>query len=316
VKGQNKKKGKGKGKSGAIEAGGEPKLSLTLFRPVEWPDVLPVKLRYDDFRAVTASVNQAVYVYRINSVFDPDFMGVGGQPGGFDQLKALYGRYRVMAFKYKFELEVITASDAASLVCAPVDSSSFSTTAEAVADLRHASKVSSAQFGSAKAVVQGMWHVGELLGYSDLSVLANTNMDAAVTANPSFQQFCFVCWETSGASTAAWLTATLEYFVRMEVPIAVQDAQSHKSKFAKLRSPPTPASSLIPATAGLLPKAVSVESGSAVAAVQPPLSTQQLAVSATPQLEKPSQVSVDLRARLMAELDRINSLLALDQQVA
>jgi len=233
-----------------MTAGGEPRLPLTLYKSIEWPDVFPVKLKYDDFRAVTASVNQGIYVYRINSIFDPDFTGVGGQPGGFDQLKALYGRYRVMAFKYKVELEVITASDAASLVCAPVDNSAFSTTAEALADLRHASPVSSAQFGSAKAVVSGGFHVGELLGYSDASVLANTNMDAAVTANPTFQQFLFICWETSGASTAVWLTVTLEYFVRMEVPTAVQDTLTHP-EFARLRVCTSALPPSLPATLAL-----------------------------------------------------------------
>lgn len=210
-------------------------MSLSAFKPVEWPDVLPVKLKYDDFRAVTAVLNQGIYVYRINSCFDPDFTGVGGQPGGFDQLKALYGRYRVMAFRYKIDLEVNTTNDDASIVAAPIDNSAFTTTAEAVADLRHASKVSSCSGQGSKASISGFYHVGELLGYSDESMLANSNMDAAVTANPAFQQFLFVCWETSGAATAVWLTVTLEYYVRMEAPIAVQDSM-YKHKFLRTRA--------------------------------------------------------------------------------
>jgi len=234
---KNNKKKRGGGGGGAAMMGGEPKLSLTLFRPVEWPDVLPVKLKYDDFRAITAAGNQGLYVYRINSIFDPDFTGVGGQPGGFDQLKALYGRYRVMAFRFKIQGEVLTSGDSATLVAAPVDNSAFSTTAEALADLRHATNMSEMSFGAAKANIQGMWHVGELLGYSDESMLANSNMDAAVSANPAFQQYLFVAYESSGAATAVWLSVELEYYVRMETPIAVQDSVS-KSKFARLRALP------------------------------------------------------------------------------
>lgn len=35
------------------------------------------------------------YQFRLNSLFDPNFTGAGHQPRGFDQLAALYGRYRV-----------------------------------------------------------------------------------------------------------------------------------------------------------------------------------------------------------------------------
>lgn len=37
------------------------------------------------------------YVYRLNSLYDPDFAGVGHQPYGFDQMGALYRRYLVTA---------------------------------------------------------------------------------------------------------------------------------------------------------------------------------------------------------------------------
>lgn len=37
----------------------------------------------------------AVYVFRVNSLFDPDFTGGGHQPLGFDQMSAMYNRYTV-----------------------------------------------------------------------------------------------------------------------------------------------------------------------------------------------------------------------------
>lgn len=39
------------------------------------------------------------YVYRCNSLFDPDFTGAGHQPMGFDQYMTLYTRYRVVGAK-------------------------------------------------------------------------------------------------------------------------------------------------------------------------------------------------------------------------
>lgn len=37
----------------------------------------------------------AEHIFRLNSLYDPDFAGVGGQPYGFDQMAALYRRYKV-----------------------------------------------------------------------------------------------------------------------------------------------------------------------------------------------------------------------------
>lgn len=64
------------------------------------PRTKSVSLLYGDtnFSLIGAS-NPAAYVFRANSLFDPDFTGVGHQPRGFDQLMALYERYVVTGVK-------------------------------------------------------------------------------------------------------------------------------------------------------------------------------------------------------------------------
>lgn len=44
------------------------------------------------------------YVYRLNSVFDPNFTGTGHQPNGFDQWSAFYGKYRVTGGSWRITL--------------------------------------------------------------------------------------------------------------------------------------------------------------------------------------------------------------------
>lgn len=39
----------------------------------------------------------AAYRFRLNSLYDPDFSGIGHQPYGYDQLTPLYNRYRVIS---------------------------------------------------------------------------------------------------------------------------------------------------------------------------------------------------------------------------
>jgi hypothetical protein len=229
---KGKKQKKAMRASGA--AAGDPELSLSGYKSVMWPTVLPVKLRYSDMRAIVAAGNQGTYVYRLNSVFDPDQTGVGGQPAGFDQLKTLYGRYRVMGCAVKVTACPMTSGGSAMIAMAPVDNSALSSTAEATADLRYA-KAAQCQFSGAEAVLKAFYHIGRLLGYSDASMLANSNMDAAVTGNPSFQQYLLINFETTGATDTVEVRTELTYYVRMEVPTSVVDSVSTKRRFQHWR---------------------------------------------------------------------------------
>lgn len=60
-------------------------------------------LRYAQEFSVNPSVAGAAVTqqFRVNSLFDPDFTGVGHQPMGFDQLMALYNRYLVYGVAYE-----------------------------------------------------------------------------------------------------------------------------------------------------------------------------------------------------------------------
>jgi len=176
---------------------GEPQHSLAGFQPVMWPTVFPAKLVYSDYRTMTCTASQVEYVYRLNSVFDPDQSGVGGQPDGFDQLKTLYGRYRVVAADV--EVECTGQSANGIIAIAPSDTVGPFLSAEEVAGMRYA--VSSVFSATESARIRARYHIGKLLGYSDDSLLANSNLDAAVTANPSFQQYLVVGVEGGTSST-------------------------------------------------------------------------------------------------------------------
>ena len=64
------------------------------------------KLIYvDDFVGADPPLGSATAnIFRCNSLFDPDFTGVGHQPMGFDQMATLYRSYRVhhVSFKVTF----------------------------------------------------------------------------------------------------------------------------------------------------------------------------------------------------------------------
>ncbi len=68
------------------------------------------KLRYVDINSIPLTgLNYGEKIYRLNSVFDPDYSGAGAQPLGFDQWAAFYTRYRVLAAHYKCEFAAPTS---------------------------------------------------------------------------------------------------------------------------------------------------------------------------------------------------------------
>lgn len=72
-------------------------------RPVlsGFPTSKMVKLRYidSDITLDAAAGLTADYVFRANSVFDPDYTGTGHQPMGRDQWSEVYNRYTVLGSK-------------------------------------------------------------------------------------------------------------------------------------------------------------------------------------------------------------------------
>lgn len=75
----------------------------------KWQNPLPqqnfFKFKYQDscFNMSTGAVGNYAnsYVFRGNSVYDPDYTGLGVQPYGYDQMSAIYNRYYVYASKIK-----------------------------------------------------------------------------------------------------------------------------------------------------------------------------------------------------------------------
>lgn len=67
-----------------------------------FPDRMSVKLLYSDVKTLALGAGgSSQTVFRLNSIFDPDFTGVGHQPRGHDELALMYRRYYVTGCKYE-----------------------------------------------------------------------------------------------------------------------------------------------------------------------------------------------------------------------
>lgn len=205
------------------------RLPLEGFLGTQCPDSTCLKFVYSDYRFVTAAVNQAEYVYRLNSLFDPDFTGVGGQPDGFDQWKTLYSNYRVVAAAV--EVQAAGGNGFGFVAIAPTSTSTTLASAEEAGGLRHARAGTFTQ--QFPRTVKALWHIGTILGQSDETVLTSKDAQAAVTASPTSEAFVHVCCETSGASDVVYLWTKITYYARMEIPtVLIDTAHRHRTRFS------------------------------------------------------------------------------------
>lgn len=65
------------------------------------PKSYPCKLRFVDYASYVnpTAGSPGVYVYRANSIFDPDLTGTGNKPRGTDQLQPMYNHFVVVSSK-------------------------------------------------------------------------------------------------------------------------------------------------------------------------------------------------------------------------
>lgn len=80
-----------------------------------FPNKLRLKLQYVDNAEIAYIMNsgsafEASYVYRGNSIYDPDLTGTGHQPYGVDELYTWYNTYTVFSVKCTFVGRVVRAT--------------------------------------------------------------------------------------------------------------------------------------------------------------------------------------------------------------
>lgn len=89
------------------------KAVITRMKGSGFSDSMFVKLNYVDYIQLRPGTMYSQYVFRGNSLFDPDYTGTGHQPMYFDQYAAIYGRYRVAGCSIK--VDSVNASGTSSL---------------------------------------------------------------------------------------------------------------------------------------------------------------------------------------------------------
>lgn len=91
-----------------------PKVTTNRLGLVGFPNNRVVKMRYADTELLTStSGSLAVSTWRANSIFDPDFTGIGTQPLGYDQWAQFYNHYIVIGSKISCEVSWVSSGASA-----------------------------------------------------------------------------------------------------------------------------------------------------------------------------------------------------------
>lgn len=182
-----------------------------------------VKLRYSQLEYVTM-VNAGVgslygyYVFRGNSVFDPDQTGTGNQPTGRDQWYGFYANCTVLGSK--IITRVVNSNNTAQwkISVTPRTLTSWNTTTEAVADYPGSkSKIVGTSNGGGHITIKNYYSTSTMYGVSKKEVKDDPLLYGATSgSNPTTQWYWLVSAipaDTHGATgNNLNISATIVYY--------------------------------------------------------------------------------------------------------
>lgn len=174
----------------------------------------------------TAASSYAEKVFRLNSMYDPDYSGVGSQPLGYDQWTAFYQRYKVLGVKYKCSFAAPTSLTESMVSVIPnlvatTDTGATNALAEPYAKMSLWSPN-----GGWKPVLSGYVDMRKILGLTK-EEFGEENYSAAYNADPTSVVWFHVRVDTAtaGFSGSVYFLLELdfdcEFYQRQELDLSL-----------------------------------------------------------------------------------------------
>jgi len=193
--------------------------NVLVHRGYGFPDALITNIQYCETVSLVPTVGAPCpsYGFRLTSLFDPDFSGIGTQPYFFDQLAAVYDRYKVLGAKISvtFGYESQTAAGVGPTIvgiqCGEIGA--LSVTSGNV--LRMTANVNSDLLTTQSDTKTVVATYSPRLAYGDT---IQDGLTARINANPTQNWNAFVFAAPQGTDFTKPITAvvTIEYNVMMQ----------------------------------------------------------------------------------------------------
>lgn len=178
-------------------------------------------------KIVLSGLSSFDYQFRLNSLFDPNLTGTGHQPKGFDQLAALYNRYRV--YRAKYRVTFAQTSNTIPLYCGAAPTNTLT----GFTDITDHAETAFCNY--IVAVNSNPLPTGDFTGSVDLAVLngksrvayaADDTTQALVSTNPAEQLNLHVMVQTLDNSTNVSMTFIVQIWYDCEFSDPAQLGQS------------------------------------------------------------------------------------------
>lgn len=151
--------------------------------PFAFPDRYDCVLKYCTNSSTSAVPSWSDNVWNVNSLYDPDSSGTGHQPRFFDQLAAIYGRYRVVRAHFHLTLRQRAAHGImANLI--PANTSALFTSALSQ-ELTRAGETRITSSNAPPLLIRKTILPNAIAGVSLETYLADDRFAAQVTASPA-----------------------------------------------------------------------------------------------------------------------------------
>jgi hypothetical protein len=172
---------------------------------------------YSEFNSRTAALLNIFgteVVYRLNSLYDPNFSGIGTYPADYLEMKNLYASYFVHAVN--IDVSFVNPSSDGLVVGAMVTPSSSATTLASMtlneadscpnSDIRFLNNT-----GMQSVRIQRRFTIAQIEGLKPAEVAGNSNYRSAIGTNPALTPWLRVAISNDGASAQP----TCGVFVRL-----------------------------------------------------------------------------------------------------
>ena len=153
--------------------------------------------------------------FRVNSLFDPDYTGVGAQPLWTDQFNYLYSRYRVHGMKYKLTVSCPDNNRMTQIGLCPAVNATLETTWQTMAERSESRIAVVPPLGATPKVLRGYIPTGRIWGLTKQQMKEDEDFIAAFGANPTKSTILTLYGVTSAASAVIDFKLDMTFFTEM-----------------------------------------------------------------------------------------------------
>jgi hypothetical protein len=185
------------------------------------PSQFRTKLGFCDHTSLDVSTANlaAQQAFRLNSLYDPDYSGTGTQPTGFDELMAIYTRYRVLTAKVKVMVMSSLSSPIVEFACYPsISATPVSVTSpNRLVPIRYANFTVLGHSQPLATVEETVFSMADMFGVTRQAILDEQSYTGNASTNPSSAAYlhCEAMARTSSSQTVQ-LYVAIEFDVIFE----------------------------------------------------------------------------------------------------